>query len=241
MPHHLLPEFLLNDAELFAVAKPASLHSVMQPRSDNLSVAELLLESYPALKTAAPKGEDAGLVNRLDYDTSGILLGAWSRGAWERLSTLLKSGEITKSYHVILEGNLASPRRISGWIGSPYRRGSKVRVYSSAPPKSVRALPATSEVHPVCYDKEADCTLALVDCAVARRHQVRAHCAALGHPLLGDLLYGSARRLIELAHADESRGFFLHAGRASFYHPMTQERVTLEAPLPEWIVSSFKI
>jgi 23S rRNA pseudouridine1911/1915/1917 synthase len=241
MPHRPLPEFLLNDSELFAIAKPPGLHSVMQSQSDNLSVAALLLEAHPALEAAAPKVGDAGLVNRLDYDTSGILLGAWNRGTWERLSTLLKSGGITKSYHVILEGRLASTQRISGWIGSPYRRGSKVRVYSSVPPKSVRALPAASEVNPVCYDQKSDCTLVLVDCAVARRHQVRAHCAALGHPLLGDVLYGSARQLKEPAPADESRGFFLHAGSASFFHPITQERVRLEAPLPDWIVSRFKL
>lgn len=241
MPHRLLPEFLLNDPELFAIAKPPGLHSVMQPLSDNLSVAKLLLEAHPALEAAAPKAGDAGLVNRLDYDTSGILLGAWNRGAWERLSTLLKSGGITKSYHVILEGKLASTERISGWIGSPYRRGSKVRVYSSDPPKSVRALPATSQISPVCYEQSADCTLALVDCAVARRHQVRAHCAALGHPLLGDELYGAARRLAELAPAEESRGFFLHAGKAGFAHPVTHTPIALDAPLPEWVVRRFRL
>ncbi|NDC38317.1 MAG: hypothetical protein EBZ48_09730 [Proteobacteria bacterium] len=235
-----LPEVIFDDGELFAVCKPAGVHSVMQRSSRAPSIAQALIRAQPELASAAPTPEDGGLINRLDGDTSGILLGAKSKESWGRFSELLKSGGIEKRYLVILEGRLMRPCSISGWIGSPYRRGSKVRVYTSPPSSSVRALPAHTEVSPLHFDTVSNTTYAVVHCPVARRHQVRAHCAALGYPLLGDTLYGAARRLHQVAPREERREFFLHAGWVQFNHPRTQEQILLEAPVPEWVSNRYE-
>lgn len=231
--------FLFDDGEIFAVYKPAGIHSVIQSGSSNPSIAAELLNERPLLATVAATREDAGLINRLDHDTSGILLGASTHVAWLSFSKLLKSGAIAKLYNVILEGNLGDPRSISGWIGSPYRRGSKVRVYEARPPGSVRALPATTELAPVRFCQATNTTLAEVCCPVARRHQVRAHCSALGHPLLGDSLYGASRLLSEVAPSNLKQIFFLHAGRVEFIHPCSGEKVIITAAIPAWVAQHY--
>ena len=233
--------FLYDDGDIFALDKPAGIHSVMQRSSHHPSIAEALLIERPTLAAAAPTREDAGLVNRLDHDTSGILLGATTKNCWQSFSKLLKASGIKKEYLVILEGTLTNPSTIRGWIGSPYRRGSKVRVYDAMPPPSVRALAATTTVYPLYFDSATDTTLARVDCAVARRHQVRAHCAAMGFPLLGDSLYGATRTLSVVAPPDEQRLFFLHAGVVDFLHPLTQKKIYLTASAPAWALDRYHI
>lgn len=223
-------ELLFDDGIIFAVNKPAGLHSVDQARSTGDSVAAWLIKTFPALRTAAPKELDAGLINRLDFETSGILLGAHTRAAWKSFSDLLKAAAIEKSYLVILERKLSNAAVVQGWIGSPNRGAKKVRVYAKKPKASDRALPAHSEIVPKKYDSLTDSTVAEVSCATARRHQVRAHCASLGHPLLGDSLYGARRSFTEVFPGLEKRGFFLHAATAKFKHPVTGKEVSLQAP-----------
>ena len=227
-----MAEFLFDDGIIFAIAKPAGIHSVAQAGSKGASIAANLINEFPALRRASPKELDAGLVNRLDFETSGILLGAHTREAWNALSALLKNGEIEKRYLVVLEGKLEVRTEAGGWIGSPNRGAKKVRVYTKRPKPSDRALPAHSIVIPKRYDERIDTTVAEVRCEAARRHQVRAHCAWLGHPLLGDSLYGAERALQAVMPGIGDRGFFLHAATAEFKHPVTGEKLRIEAPSP---------
>ena len=88
---------LYNDDYLFAAYKPAGLHTVRLPRAGGASLADLLLAEYPSLANVAPRSGDAGLIHRLDRETSGIVLGAKSRLVWETLFENLLSGATTKS------------------------------------------------------------------------------------------------------------------------------------------------
>lgn len=228
-------EYLFDDGEFFAINKISGIHSVNNPSSQQPSVAGWLIKQSPLLESISPKSGDAGLINRLDFDTSGILLGARTPAGWREFSNLLKSGGIKKHYLVVLQGELKQRKEVHGWLGSPYRRSKKIKFYPSRPSPSVRALESSSIILPIGFSGET--TLALISCAVARRHQVRAHCASISYPLLGDKVYGASKELSQVAPDSEKRAFFLHAALASFRHPRTGQEISIAAPAPAWILA----
>jgi len=211
------------------VYKPAGIHSVRLPSSSGgVSLADLLLRDDPTLSKIGAEEVDAGLVMRLDLSTSGILLGAKTEEMWRTLHDMIASGDVDKHYIAQLEGELADPATIESYIGSPHRGAKKMKVYEKKPAKSARALQGTTQFVPLSYDHNIDITTVKAIASPARRHQIRVHASYIGHPLVGDTLYGSTRPLV--AVDPEERAFFLHAAFLSFTHPLTAERVTVECP-----------
>ncbi|MEY4668906.1 MAG: hypothetical protein RL518_1605 [Pseudomonadota bacterium] len=226
--------FLFNDGDIFAVYKPAGAHSVQLRKGGGWSVADELLRDNPSLARASEKPGDAGLVNRLDEETSGILLGATSRSVWERLYKQALNGEVHKKYAVLVEGRVTKEFSITSFIGTPNRGASKVKVYERRPPSWARALEGTTKYTPNLYIPVHNATLLIASASPARRHQVRAHAAHLGVPLIGDSLYGSTKPLPPLVKS--SRRFFLHAHHLSFRHPIFENEVVVESPLENEII-----
>jgi 23S rRNA pseudouridine1911/1915/1917 synthase len=175
-----------------------------------------------ALSGVAAGGEDAaraGIVHRLDRDTSGLLVVARSEAAHRALRRALQARAITREYLVLVEGR---PPARTGTIDAPLGRDRRVRTRVStdtdAPRSAIthfeleRALPRT--------------TLLRVRLETGRTHQIRAHLQAIGHPVVGDPEYGTADRLgLERQ--------FLHATRLAFTHPVTGEGVDVSSPLPD--------
>lgn len=234
------------DQHLFVLNKPPLLHSVLLPRQYAnppwpASMATMLLTEDAACAGVSPHPGDGGLVQRLDFETSGVILGARSAMAWSRVHELLKSGQLEKSYLVLLEGRLESTRAVSAPLGSPRRRAKKVRVYESRTRKGDRAQPASTHFQPLAWIESQNATLVRAAAPTARRHQVRAHAAAMGHPLLGDRLYGSTRPLAsspEPSPQYPAPPFLLHAEQISFRHPFGGAFVEVFAPLPHWITTT---
>ena len=219
--------FLYSDDDVFAVYKPAGLHSVQIPEEGGHSLADELLQFDPTLAQASRSSLDGGLVQRLDFGTSGVLIGAKNRPMWEALYEALSDGKVQKSYVALVEGQLPQELTVSTFIGSPHRGARKMKIYSMPPSPPVRALPGTTVFKPLEYLTSFDITVVEAKASPARRHQVRAHAAHVDHPLVGDLLYGSRRSLGALcAHPRE---FFLHAWRISFNHPRTGAIVAVES------------
>lgn len=224
--------FFYNDDDIFAVYKPAGLHSVKIPTQGGHSLADELLEYDPKLAHASRSPLDGGLVQRLDCGTSGVLLGAKNRQMWDALYAALSNGEVAKSYVALIEGKLQEGATVSTFIGSPHRGAKKMKIYSRPPSPPVRALPGTTIFEPLQYLEPFDITVVRATASPARRHQVRAHAAHIDHPLVGDLLYGSRRSVGALCAAGSyavPREFFLHASRLSFKHPRTGELINLES------------
>lgn len=219
--------FLHRDDDIFALYKPAGIHSVRLPAGGGISLADLLLEHNPQLANASRSPLDAGLAQRLDYETSGIILGAFNRSAWSALFDELMAGTIEKHYVAIVEGKVSKESVVSSHIGSPNRGAQKVKVYTAKPPASARALPGTTTFTPLHFISEHNATIVQVSASPARRHQVRAHAAFSGHPLLGDSLYGSTRSLGNLCTT--TRSFFLHAWKVTLKHPTSGEQQQLES------------
>jgi 23S rRNA-/tRNA-specific pseudouridylate synthase len=229
--------FLYTDPEIFAVYKPAALHSVRAGDSGGASVADQLLAWREDLSESSLNPGDAGLVHRLDFSTSGILLGAFSREMWEILRDLLQQGRITKEYIALVEGEFKGPREVTTFIGSPYRGGKKVRVYEQDPGSKARALEGTTIFTPISYLHQRDMSLVQVSASPARRHQVRVHAAYCGHPLVGDTLYGASTTLDGLTKTP--RDFLLHASHIAFTHPRSGERIEICAAIEEEMAVAF--
>jgi len=121
--------FLYEDSDLFAVYKPAGVHSVRLPEGGGASVADSLARHDATLTDAAPRSEDCGLIQRLDLETSGVLLGAKNRAMWDLLFKALLQGDIKKTYVALVEGEMRGRTSFSSYIGTPHRGARKVKVY----------------------------------------------------------------------------------------------------------------
>lgn len=230
------PTILFQDQFLLILNKPSELHSVVSPKQDNPTLANWLVTHFPECAAAAPKPGDGGLVQRLDFETSGCILAAKTRTVWELLFRQLKDEQVKKEYCALIEGELTAAVEVNSYLGSPHRGAKKIKVYLRRPAKNQRALPAHTIFQPRCYQRRANATLVTVTAHRAHRHQIRAHAAHIAHPLLGDALYGSKKRLEGLfPDGTEIPAFLLHAARVAFLHPISGLPLAVEAPLPPLI------
>lgn len=175
-------------------------------------------------------------MNRLDYETSGILIAAKTRACWQALHQQIMEGAIYKSYLALVEGEFPASITLENYLGAPNRRAQRIRVYERQPPGRERALPARTEFFRLRHLPALGASLVKAVAHTARRHQIRAHAGHLGHPLVGDALYGSPRSLRDLLPpsepTDEIPLFLLHAGEVRFEHPILRTPLTVTAPPP---------
>jgi 23S rRNA pseudouridine1911/1915/1917 synthase len=174
-----------------------------------------------ALAGVAAGGDDAaraGIVHRLDRDTSGLLVVARSEAAHRALRAALQARRITREYLALVEGR---PPARSGTIDAPLGRDRRVRTRMSTDTDDPRAAITHFEIERALPRT----TLLRVRLETGRTHQIRAHLRAIDHPVVGDPEYGTAGRL----GLDRQ---FLHAARLAFDHPVTGARIDVSSPLP---------
>jgi 23S rRNA pseudouridine1911/1915/1917 synthase len=209
------------DEHLLVVDKPAGV--VVHPARGHAS--GTLAQALAGVAAGGEEGR-AGIVHRLDRDTSGLLVVARDPEAHRRLKAALQAREVTREYLALVEGRPPARR---GTIDAPIGRDRRVRTRMSTdtddPRDAVthfeiaRALPST--------------TLLRVRLETGRTHQIRAHLLAIGHPVAGDPEYGTPS-LLGLERQ------FLHAARLAFTHPVTGERVDVESALPGDLVAALE-
>lgn len=202
------------DDHLLVVDKPPGVvvHPARGHRSGTLA---------QALAGRAAGGEDdwrAGIVHRLDRDTSGLLVVAKTEGVHRALKEQLGRRGITREYAALVEGR---PPARSGTIDAPIGRDRKLRTRNSTDtdaPKEARTHFELAEALP-------QHTLLRVRLETGRTHQIRVHLQAIGFPVAGDPDYGTVG-VLGLTRQ------FLHAARLAFTHPVTAEPVERASPLP---------
>jgi 23S rRNA pseudouridine1911/1915/1917 synthase len=205
------------DAQLVVVDKPVGMPSHPLAPGELGCAANALLARFPEMLQVGYDSRQAGLVNRLDNDTSGLLLAARDRATFEALRGQLARGEVEKRYLALTERPLP-PGTLHGALAP---RGARVAVVRDDAPG---AQPARSLVI-ACRPLVSGQFVVELEVSRAYRHQVRVHLAAAGAPLVGDVLYGG----VPAAH------HFLHASRLAFTHPFSGERVDVtSAPPPDW-------
>lgn len=203
------------DDALVLADKPAGMPSHPLDAGERGCLANALLARFPEMAHLGYDKRQAGLVNRLDNDTSGLLLAARSREAWQALRELLRQGGIEKRY-LALTSAAVSVGEVRLWLAP---RGARVAV---VPAESAEARETHSCVL-ACTPVRTNRYLVELTAAHAYRHQVRVHLAELGAPLVGDALYGGAA----------GPHHFLHASRMCFVHPFTGATVDVTSPLPD--------
>jgi 23S rRNA pseudouridine1911/1915/1917 synthase len=174
-----------------------------------------------ALEGRAAGGEDAfraGIVHRLDRDTSGLLVVAKSDAVHTGLKEALQLREITREYLALVEGR---PPARAGTIDAPIGRDRRVRTRVSTDTDQAR----DAVTHFTLERALAQATLLRVRLETGRTHQIRVHLQAIGHPVCGDPEYGTAG-MFGLTRQ------FLHAERLAFAHPVTGAPVDVHSPLP---------
>jgi 23S rRNA pseudouridine1911/1915/1917 synthase len=222
MPEPVLPEdipldIIYEDDALLVVNKPAGM--VVHPALGHSSgtLVNAVLAHCP--QVAEVGGLDrAGIVHRLDKDTSGLILVAKDEATRAALQRQFKRRQVVKTYLALVEGPMY-PREgvIEAPVGRDKRQRKKMAVVRSG--RQARTMYRAVEY----FD---DHTLLEVRPHTGRTHQVRVHLAWLGYPVVGDAVYGHRRQpLLQRRH-------FLHAARLHFTHPATGEEMEFEAPLP---------
>ncbi len=224
---------LYEDAYLMVVSKPRGLTVHPAPGHPHGTLVNALLAHAPQLAQGSATFRP-GIVHRLDKDTTGLLIVAKTDRAHALLSYALQQHAIQRRYRALVWGTPAWERTtVDLPIGRHPVNRQKMSVY---PHGDVRAKPARTHFS-VCK-RYSGFTLLKALLETGRTHQVRVHASAIGHPVVGDPLYGGKRTPpAECSHAlaealRNLQGQLLHAYRLEFTHPITHQPMEFTAPLP---------
>jgi 23S rRNA pseudouridine1911/1915/1917 synthase len=237
-PTDPLPELsvLYEEELLLAVDKPAGVASHPMGRIQTGTIIQSArIRCAPAIQESLKRGDDCfypNLVNRLDVYTSGIVLMAKTRQVLLAMLRLTASRRLAKEYVALVEGVIAEEQgRIELPLGRDMQSATRVRMATRED-----GLPCVTEFR--VRRRLPAHTLLSVFPLTGRQHQIRAHMAAIGHPVVGDLLYKDERLFIRYQdNGGRLDGTLparhcLHAERMAFIHPVTGTEVTITAPAP---------
>lgn len=219
---------LYEDGDLVVLDKPAGL--TVHPGAGRATgtLAHHLLDRYPEMAGVGGPGRP-GIVHRLDQGTSGVIVVARTAAAYHRLARAFASREVQKQYLAIAYGTPSPP---VGTIDAPIGRHPQRR-------KEMAVLPGGRPARTLYRTVTAAAGISLQELGLetGRTHQIRVHLKHLGHPLVGDPVYGEARwkglpRPVQAPLRDFPRPA-LHAWKLAFAHPESGAALSFEAPVPE--------
>jgi len=230
-PAHAAPEqlpldVLYQDEDLAVINKPAGM--VVHPGAGHASgtLVNALLHHMRDLSGIG--GElRPGIVHRLDRGTSGVMVVAKNDAAHHELSRQFHDREVEKEYVALVWGVVQAGRRIDAAIGRDPVHRQKMSARARHAREAVTRITRAHRLRGV--------TLCQVAIHTGRTHQIRVHLSAIGHPIVGDPLYGGVRRRIpgDLRALQRLDRPFLHAERLAFTHPRDGRRMEFTAPFPD--------
>jgi 23S rRNA pseudouridine1911/1915/1917 synthase len=241
-PEDIPLDVVYEDADIAVINKPAGMmvHAGSGQSEDARSRGTLvnaLLHRFHALSSS---GGDLrpGIVHRLDKNTSGLIVVAKNDAAHAALGRLFSGRQINKTYIALVHGDLKSDKgTISASIGRDPIRRTRM---TARPTENARSAVSHYDVVRHLSNRFGKFTLVRVRIETGRTHQIRVHMASIGHPVVGDTLYGAAGQLTEqqlTRRKQEPEKLrlgrnFLHAAQLEFQHPISKKPLQLEASLP---------
>ncbi|MBR6918167.1 MAG: RluA family pseudouridine synthase [Clostridia bacterium] len=222
-------DVVYEDDDIIVINKPAGMVVHPAPGHDSGTLVSALMYHCGDSLSSINGVIRPGIVHRIDRDTTGLIAAAKNDAAHLSLSEQLKDHTMRREYTAILIGRLPEER---GTVDRPLARHKtdrkKMAVSDERDPAARRA---------VTHYKETafggGFTLASLSLETGRTHQIRVHMASIGHPVLGDPVYGGASTVFQKHHPSLFEGQMLHAKRLTLIHPSTGEEMTFAAPEPE--------
>lgn len=209
------------DDSLVIVDKPAGIPSHSLRPGEIGCAANMLLARYPEMGEIGYSTREPGLINRLDNDTSGLLIAARTADAFAKLSEDLRRGRIEKTYLALISRRIEVPRVIDFPLAPSQKNTRRVEVSAAEGAHLAKTELVHIQPRGRFFSVEARASHAY-------RHQLRVHLAALDVPIVGDALYGG-----ELLADQAVPRHFLHAARVRLRHPVTGAPIDVESALPE--------
>jgi 23S rRNA pseudouridine1911/1915/1917 synthase len=244
-------DVIYEDADLAVINKPAGMmvHAGSGQNEDARSRGTLVNALLHRFKKLSSTGGELrpGIVHRLDKDTSGLIVVAKNDKAHAALGEMFSSRQIKKTYVALVQGSVERQR---GTINASVARDPVRRTrMTTSPQDNARSAVSHYEVVRRLSNRFGKFTLVNVRIETGRTHQIRVHMASIGHPVVGDTLYGGAGQLTDQVASQTAQSKaarrkaeperlrlgrnFLHAARLEFAHPKTGKLLQLEAPLPD--------
>ena len=220
-PQPIPLDVVYEDQDVLVVNKAAGMVVHPAPGHHDDTLVNALLARYPDLQKGT-ENQRPGIVHRLDKDTSGLIVVARNAAAQAGLAGQMKQHEIVKRYLALVEGVVALDR---GSIDAPIGRNPRHRQQMAITATGSRE----ARTHFRVLERFAHHTLLLLELETGRTHQIRVHLKAIGHPIVGDPVYGSGSTMRGL----KLKRQFLHAYQLKFTHPTTGAVITVEAPLSD--------
>jgi 23S rRNA pseudouridine1911/1915/1917 synthase len=221
IPRSLPLDIIYEDKDLLVVNKAAGMVVHPAPGHHDDTLVNALIARYPDI-TRADTELRPGIIHRLDKDTSGLIIIARNAVTHSALANQMKRHEIVKRYLALVEGIVGLDL---GSIDAPIGRNPRHRQQMAV--TVVKSKEART--HFRVQERFDRHTLLLLELETGRTHQIRVHLKAVGHPIVGDPVYGSG----SFNHGSTLKRQFLHAYQLKFTHPITGNVLNLEAPLPE--------
>lgn len=231
---------IYEDKDFVALNKPAGVLVHAAPGKEQMAnskeretLVDWILERYPEIRNV---GDDPdirpGIVHRLDKDTSGVIVVARNQSAFDHLKALFQSHKIEKTYLALVYGRIKDAR---GVIDAPIGLKSGTVRHTTHLAKNVKLAKEARTAYETVgrYDFNGkEFTLLKIRPETGRTHQIRVHLASIGHPVIGDDIYGKLKTKDQKLKTIGLSRQFLHAESVSFTSP-SGERLTISADLPE--------
>ena len=227
LPQNIPLDVVYEDDDVIVVNKPVGMVVHPAPGHPDGTLVNALLYHCGSSLSGINGVLRPGIVHRIDRDTSGLIIAAKNDRAHLALAAQLQDHTLARVYEAVAVGSL---KEDSGTVDAPIGRHPVDRKKMAVDRKNGRpAVTHWSVLARYPGYTRVECRL-----ETGRTHQIRVHMASIGHPLLGDVVYGSKKPFPGLA------GQCLHAKRLRFLHPSTGEPVEVECPLPQWFTDVLK-
>lgn len=224
LPENIPLDILYEDRDIIIVNKPKQMVVHPAPGHPSGTLVNALMYHCGQELSGINGVMRPGIVHRIDMDTTGSLLVCKNDMAHQKLAEQLKEHSITRIYKAVVHGNI---KEDEGTVNAPIGRHPTDRKKMSIHAKQGRS----AVTHYQVLERFGEFTYIQCRLETGRTHQIRVHMASIGHPLLGDVVYGPARCTFK-----ELQGQTLHAETLGIIHPRTGEYLEVQAPLPEYFV-----